>query len=61
MYRSRHDSGMPRATGRRLLAAVFALIPILGWPFAYLFWRSARRVEKERERELAALESMADN
>lgn len=52
---------MPRATGRRLVAALFALIPVLGWPFAYLAWRSARRVEKERERELDALERIADN
>lgn len=50
---------MAYATGLRLLAA-FCSMTVIGLPFGLLFWWLARRKEKEREREVAALEELAD-
>jgi hypothetical protein len=58
---------MPRATGRRIAAAACFLvgglsvvgIPIL-WPIGYLIYKSAKSAEDERERELDALERLAE-
>jgi len=46
---------MPHATGLRILAGLFSLT-IIGLPIGVLFWWIARKQEKERKRELEALE-----
>ena len=51
---------MAYATGLRLLAAVCCFTIILS-PLGVFFWYLARKKEKERERELAALEQAATN
>lgn len=50
---------MAYSTGLRLLAAACSLT-IIGLPFGLMFWWLARKKEKEREREVAALEELAD-
>jgi len=52
---------MPHATGLRLLAGVCFFTVILS-PFGVCFWWLAIKKEKERKRELEALENMeSDN
>jgi preprotein translocase subunit YajC len=46
-------------SGYRFLAA-FCFFTIILSPFGVLFWWIARRKEKERQREVEALEQLAD-
>jgi len=51
---------MPHATGLRIVGALCFFTIVLS-PLGVIFWWLARKKEKEREKELARLETIQEN